>query len=1062
MFYLRTLGRPEIRVGSLSVALRPKEAALLAFLCDHAPRSFTRQFIASAMWPTRECDSALHSLSQLIYQLRRKAPGLPLAADIRSLSLIDVSSDIRDLRRLVNCRSYKDALELLNGLFLNDDPSATESFRAWYDAQHEEVLELAELGLQGLIIECQNESDWTCVSKVCHILLQAACPPKIAFEGLIVSHLRTGRYQKALQLHTRLVEAYDSVPSMTHYEGIVSSTATGQRDGELTKEVRFSGRTEELERLRRMWLSAEEGNGQLALITGEAGIGKTRLAHQLLRRVALSGGRVWTSRCHSAKRRIPFSGVADLLLENVGEEYILSPDVRAIVEMFTTAGPAATGKTMVGDHATYQMLDALLDVIGQITEGRPLAVLVDDVQWADEFTARLLTLWGLRLPRWRALLVMTVRTHEAEQTPDWVTQDLACDAIHLGQLTVESADDIVRSFEQKNSVTLPAALRTKITWESAGRPLLLLEALSSAVITGLSEQREADAVFLPKTTEALLRKRFHHLSHDAAWLSGLLAVRGQPQDPGVLAGMSGQPDFVVAAVLEELSSRGIVELARRKIGFVHDLMRETAYRQLSPITRAILHLRVAEQLAGEGANEGVLALHYAEGGDQERAGHFGLSAARAAKAMCLYSDAEFYYRLVLKAGSDDARKAAAREFAKHLALVGRALEIGTLLDVLSDSPDNADVWLLSRLFRLEQERASGQSQVSQLLATAREIICMGEAIESSDLALSLGLILDVGYESGIPEFGEEITRALASAANASTNPIFRTEAEAFLALWDGVATGYEKYLSAMNSFEGSVYEDASVLTAALEYYVHGTLTLLSGGLRRAESLLEGSLALAKAAGDLGRAWAVHANLGLVLLELAEFDTARQHMEAMLGAPALSYKLRAHANLAVLYYESGEDELALNTVRLLARMEASFTSVRSSSTAAAVAGLVHLRAERWEAANDMLVELHYDDGKNDYLFGDVGYTVQFIALMLARTDRYDAALALLDSSINHVQGRDRLRVLRLTCTKAQIIAAMDQDRAYPLAKFVEREAQLLGAKNISRAATRVVSATRIQL
>jgi hypothetical protein len=82
--------------------------------------------------------------------------------------------------------------------------------------------------------------------------------------------------------------------------------------------------------------------------------------------------------------------------------------------------------------------------------------------------------------------------------------------------------------------------------------------------------------------------------------------------------------------------------------------------------------------------------------------------------------------------------------------------------------------------------------------------------------------------------------------------------------------------------------------------------------------------------------------------------------------------------------------------------------------------------------------------------------------LARTDRYDAALALLDSSINHVQGRDRLRVLRLTCTKAQIIAAMDQDRAYPLAKFVEREAQLLGAKNISRAATRVVSATRIQL
>jgi predicted ATPase/DNA-binding SARP family transcriptional activator len=1060
MLYLRTLGRPEIRVGSLAVPLRPKEAALLAFLCDHSPRAFSRQYVASEMWPRRDIESALHSLSQLVYQLRQKIPDLSIGADIRALSLGGVTSDVDDLRRLVDSRSYKEALDLLNGFLLNDEPSATVCFRAWYDSQNQEVLDLAELGLRGLIEEGQNDSDWHCVSNVSHLLLQAPIPPKAAYDGLIIFYLRNHQNQKAHQVHARLAEAYCGVPPLAQYKGIVGKHEAANQEGEFIKEVRFSGRTQELEGLRSLWLSAEGGKGQVALITGEAGIGKTRLAYQLLRRVALSGGRVWTARCHSAKRRLPFSGVAELLLDNVCDEYVLSPEIKTLVEMFTTSEHAVAGRTFAGDHATYQVLDALLDAINKLTAGRPLVVLIDDIQWADEFTARLLTLWALRLPKWRALLVMTARTHEAEHTPDWITQDLACESFHLGQLTIESAVEIVCSFEQKNSVSLDPELRNKITWESAGRPLLLLEALSAAVLSESSERTKAESVFLPESAEALLRRRFHHLSYDASWLSGLLAVRGQPQDPGALAQMSGKPDFVVAAALEELSSRGIVELEKGKIGFAHDLMRETAYRHLLPSTRAILHLRVAEQLAIEGATEGLLALHYAEGGDAERSGTLGLIAARSAKAMCLYSDAEFYYRLVIRSGSADTQKAAARDFAKHLTLVGRTLEIGPLLEVLVTSSEDADVLLLTRLFRLEQERASGGKQVSQMIATARDIICTAEAVESSDLAQCLGLILDIAYESGSSEVEEEITRTLANTAYSSTNAIFRLEAQALLALWNGVTNGYQNCLHKVQNIEGLLPNN--VLTAALIDYVHGTLVLLSGGLSEAETLLERSLALATSAGDLRRSWAVHANLGLVLLERGEYDAARQHIEAMLAAPALSYKLRAHANLAVLYYENGEDELALNAVRLLVKLETSFTSVRSSSTAAAVAGLVHLRAERWDAANESLRELRFDDGRDDYKYGDVGYTVQFIALMLARSKRYDDALALLEKSIYDVQGRDRIRVLRLTCTKARILTEVDQDRSYSLAKDVEREARLLDAKNIGMEANRVLRATRLQL
>jgi tetratricopeptide (TPR) repeat protein len=1059
MLLLQLLGEPVIVLGNQKVALRPREATLLAYLSEHTGVRFLgREVVASKFWPYAGTNRSLRSLSQLTYQLRSKVPELGLLPHPTHIIHGQLDSDVQRMRELARAGFYYEVLTLYHGRFLGGGLVGADEIDAWIEGVSGEVGSILEVALEHCSAHATTQSEKHLVRSVADALLADGTPSRAALIARVLSCLAEGDTRRASADYAKLRDEYDATPSFVELKRLAAMRDRSAPDT-LNREVKFVGRHEELEALHNRW-RATDIQGQLVLISGEPGIGKTRLVNQLLRRVAVSGGRIWLARCLAATKRVPYASLRELWNNHL-EQYRASHAEAA--ESFSTIESALGGSASfaadVSDQTRYRLLDSILAVIESSSKLHPLAVFIDDIQWADDFTAQLLTLLALRIREQRLMLIAAMRTEEAEPAPEWIANELTPSChLQLGQLSVESAGELVRSFEEANECTFSDVLRNRVLWQSAGRPLLILEGLVTAH-SDSEHPLSTSGVYLPETAEALLRRRFRQLSPESHWLAGLLAVLGKPQDAFLIAEISGLVDSIAAGALEILCGRGILQFSAGKIGFSHDLMRETAYRQLAPATKVLLHRRAAELLS-EAADEGVLAQHFAAAGDNEKAASHALCAAEHARKRGLYSDCEYYYELALRVGNSDDRVVAAQHYASHLAQVGRVGEIDQLLQHIKVEHQRAETSLLVNVVELESAFASGNAAMGDLVASARRVIAMSETIDSADLALALGALFDIAYDASSLEFGTEVARALCSASAKSARPLFKRQVDALVSIWEGTTLGYEHALARLGTCDVEGEDQSSILTSALTAFAKGTLLLLAGSLHEAKVVFDQSLTLAQSAGDLRRQTAAQVNSALVYMELGEFDNSRRRLEAAISSPNLGHRLRAYANLAILHYEEGADVLSLGAVHTLERANKLYGSDRYSNTAAAVAGLIAVRASEAEAILLRSNQLAHSEGTSDYLHGDLNYTVPFAAEALMIQGRIEEALATIEKAEVRVGCRDRICTLRLRLARAHILTRINKDKAFAVARRVEEEALRMGAALILRDARAVLDVVRV--
>ncbi|CAN5628799.1 AAA family ATPase [soil metagenome] len=1062
MLTLRVLGDTTILVDDREIPLRLKEAALLSYLSEHSTqRHLSRDAIASKFWPRSDTARSLRSLSQLVYQIKRKVPELEFPPNPRLLFHGHFSSDVQALRQAAKAGSHFEVLALYRGPFLGGCSLGASGVDAWIEGVNGEITSFVVSSLEHCAVHAITQPDRRFVEAFADALIVDGVLVAPALVARVMICFAEGDEEGARRFHGQLADENSECPPYSELQSISNGQNSKTSTDRWSTTVRFVGRNEELDALQERWLATRKGCGQMVLISGEPGIGKTRLANQCLRRVAIRGGRVWIARCLQVTRRLPYSTLRELWEDHVAplrNEYNKAAHAFAVLdELFggTTGVP-----TDVSEQSKYRVLEALTTIAISVSTNNPLAILVDDIQWADDFTAHLLTLWALRLAEWRMMLMLTMRTQEAEVAPEWIANELS-PALHirLGQLSIESAGELVKCFETTIECVFSEGVRNRAIWQSAGRPLLLLEALLLA--SNDPDQRTPPAgVYLPETAEALLVRRFRNLPAEAHWVVGMLAVIGESQETYRVASICGLSDSVAASCLETLCSRGILQLTMGKVGFSHELMRETAYRQLAPTTRALLHGRVADLLGMRGADDGILAQHLAEAGDGERAGLYALRAAERAQKAALYSDCEYYYQLALRVGSTAVITSASHRYALHLAQVGRVQEVEPLLAGFGTAQPPAETTLLSHLVELERALVSGDVAMAELLVHARHIIAMAETVESADLALALGMLFDIAYDASSLEFGTEVAEALGRAAKKSQRPLFRRQVEGLVSLWEGTTIGYQQGLIRLGepSVEGE--DESATLTRVLTTFAKGTLLLLAGALTHARREFERCLRLAQAAGDLRRQTATYVNSALVLMELGEFESARRQLEAVLSSPNLAHRLRAYANLAILHYEEGADALALGAIQTVQNANASYASTKYSTTAAAVAGLIAQRAGHWNEAADHFRNLEYHKGSLMYLHGDLNYTVPFVADMLVHAGQPSNALVVLEGAEIKVGGRDRICALRLQQAKARVIAVTDRDKAFAVARSVHDDASRVGAVLLVRDAQLLVDSLRI--
>jgi DNA-binding SARP family transcriptional activator len=441
----------------------------------------------------------------------------------------------------------------------------------------------------------------------------------------------------------------------------------------------FVGREEPLERLRTAWQQVSTAQRRLALLGGEAGVGKTRLAAQFAAEVHGAGATVLYGRCEQEPLRSyqPFiealrhelrhGGLADDPasagdLEELAR--ILPEAARADSAAPTDAPPAAPDP----ETERYRLFEAITRLVARATERAPLLLVLDDLHWIDRPTLLLLR-HLLRHPDPARLLVLgmarRVELH-AEHPAMELISDLAreqrFDRIPLVGLTEPEADALVAA---RLGAAPSAAFVRGLREQTEGNPFFMeesLRALVEAEVVERGAQAQASAlqsIGVPESVAEVILRRLARVSELAREALTIGATTGREFDLSVVQALLDDPGEAVIEALEEAIAAGLVaEVADAvdRFAFSHALARDAIYGRLSRTRRLRLHLRVATSLEAAGASAVELARHFfaaREIGAAAKAVRYSVLAGDEAARSFAYEDAVEQYRRALEAIASD-------------------------------------------------------------------------------------------------------------------------------------------------------------------------------------------------------------------------------------------------------------------------------------------------------------------------------------------------------------------------------------------------------------------------
>ncbi len=412
------------------------------------------------------------------------------------------------------------------------------------------------------------------------------------------------------------------------------------------------GRRQELALLRRRLADARAGTGQLILVTGPAGIGKTRLVEELV--AEASGAVGWGTALADA-------GMPALWPWTRATRELPGP---AAAVAALASGGAERGNASVEDAAaaTFAADTAVLDALaGCATTGPGLLIVLDDLQWADQATLRLLDRIAGEIRRLPLLVIGTHRDLIGGGFADSPAHR-ASEVIGLGPLSpAESAEILAASIEQTDAAAVRHATRL------AGGSPLFLRTLARVASGQLRGQREWDDTIEQPELRHLFAAALRVAGPDAAELVAGLSVLGMEADPALLAELVGGAGPVLDRLRPAVPA-GLIELPAngRRVRFAHGLARDAAYASIAPARRAELHRSAALLLeplalaggavaAGEWAGDdrtGAVATHWHRAGEPVQAAVWAVRAADAARAAGAYDESVRYLELALAAGPD--------------------------------------------------------------------------------------------------------------------------------------------------------------------------------------------------------------------------------------------------------------------------------------------------------------------------------------------------------------------------------------------------------------------------
>jgi DNA-binding SARP family transcriptional activator len=436
------------------------------------------------------------------------------------------------------------------------------------------------------------------------------------------------------------------------------------------------GRSVELAYLDRCWREANEGQRALVLLTGDAGIGKTRTAAELAAHAQGEGAVVLYGR-FDEETLTPYQPVVEMLrgwsagapLDSLRER--LGPRAAELSILLPEFGPPPADHMAPGaisgpeaDAQRYRFFDAVAALIGEVGADGPVMLVFDDLHWADRPTLQLLRhLVRSPAPR-RVLFVGTYR--ESEVSDRHPLHELVGDLRREGTLRRLELSGLAESEVGELVAELASAPATEsfvhaLAGETEGNPFFIEEVVRHIRDTAgaLTEEVTLEEAGVPDGVREVTARRLRRLTEPTRAVLLVASVIGREFDYDVLSSVVSQsPDELVEALEEGVEARVLREAGHvGRYAFTHTLVRATLYDSISQLRRARLHGRVGETLVRLRGGDldphlAMLAHHFAQAAPVERpdrAIDFALAAARRADRMLAWEEAAQHYRAALKA-----------------------------------------------------------------------------------------------------------------------------------------------------------------------------------------------------------------------------------------------------------------------------------------------------------------------------------------------------------------------------------------------------------------------------
>ncbi|MDX1520555.1 MAG: tetratricopeptide repeat protein, partial [Anaerolineae bacterium] len=710
------------------------------------------------------------------------------------------------------------------------------------------------------------------------------------------------------------------------------------------------GRQEPLREILECWEAACKGQGQLVLIAGETGIGKTRLTEEVANLIPT--GTMLVGHCHAVEGSLAYQPFIEALRTyfgsvppNTTDEHVgrlLSnvvrwvPEIRAILPSLPEAPPLEPKQEQL------RLMNSLARYIERATEEQPWLLILDDLHWVDQSSLQLLHYLARHCGSMALLIIGTYRD------TDLLDDHPLLDTLHdlqrspgyrqyvLDRLTEAEVGQMLAAMWAQQ---IPDSLTRKIYEVTEGNPFYVEEVVKGMMDDGTAARLDGAWVFsstveirLPKSVRDAVLRRITYLRQDTQKLLRQAAVLGRTFNFDDLQQMSGLSEWELLERLDEALERQLVEEAPAEtmLRFRHAEIQHVLYHELGNIRRRLLHRQAGDALEVRHLSDPrhmveELAHHFEEAGEAEKALIYSIQAAR-------HADGAY------------ASQTALQWYNRALAMLDR-LE----LDASTHNQRYELLLALERLYGRQGMRDKQLANLRQALTVANNLNDLAkQAHVHNQLCFYYRMVSDYAAARTHAELGLE-------AARQAKAPVLEGESLSNLAYVEQDQGQYQSALEHMEDAQAILEATNDRRLEAISLKGLGLLHLKLNNYEKARLYFEQALALNRSLGNRRGESDCLNNLGEIERERGNYAAASACYEQTLGIDRAIGNRYGEAiallNLALTYLALGSYQKAHEFVEEAVQINQSIDDQLGRAEALNIQSDIHYALEAYESARD---------------------------------------------------------------------------------------------------------------